>query len=185
MAGEEEGIEALKQFINATHSTSDTGLWLVTKEQAKELLAEIGEREARMKPIKDKINDDISAYFTKDPQSRIIGGRDLEAYKTPVGIVTQRAPLDITSVLYPLSLPVQAIEELYSLFKLAGSEPHAKETQIYIWNLEKEAEDAIKKRHAPEEYTGMIEVLEPNGNVKYKIKQWRTPVSMPDYLTLT
>lgn len=119
----QEEINEIVQTIAPVHSTSDTGLWLVTKDQAKELLSEIGEREARLKPIKDKINDDISAYFSKDPQSRILGGKDLEAYKTPVGIVTQRAPLDITSFLYPLSLPVQAIEELYSLFKFAGSEP--------------------------------------------------------------
>lgn len=91
-----------------------------------------------------KIYDDLLGYYVGNQLAwQIFTGLENED-ETPVGKVTQRAPLDITSVLYPIGLGAQVIEELYDLFKLAGSEPDANAMQKTIWDIEKESGDPLK-----------------------------------------
>lgn len=167
----------------AVHSRDKYPLQLGTVPQQSKLLEDLDLIRSH-KPMPNIIYDDLISYFEENNAGyKILTGLEAED-RTPVGGVTQRAPLDITSVFYPVGLGVQAIEEAWKLMKLASSDPKPDgKLKNYIeYYLPKEAEAEIAKRHAPrpeESYTGKIEYIGPDGRT-YTIKQWRDPKNIPE-----
>lgn len=65
----------------------------------------------------NNISDDINNYFFGDSmQALYITGKQAEE-KTPVGIVNHPSPIDVTSVLYPVSIFARLGENIYNTLK--------------------------------------------------------------------
>ena len=117
---DEEVVKWLKGLL-AAHNTSEYPLILGTTEQAEDLLEVIGQWGSyKSGNIPGMVYDDMIAYYNDGAPGNIITGKAEEAKdKTPVGVVTHPAPLDITSWLYWTPLVAQGIEKSYSAIKNA------------------------------------------------------------------
>jgi hypothetical protein len=117
---DEEIVKWLNRLA-AAHTTSEFPLILGTTEQAGDLLEVVGQWKGyKNGNIPGMVYDDIINYYNEGLVGNIITGRGEEARdKTPVGIVTHPAPLDITSMFYWTPLVAQAAELTYQAVKPA------------------------------------------------------------------
>lgn len=120
MANVTEGEAAILQAVGyvaekLSRKEEPPLLTLGTLNKQGELLDVYGKgQEYKTGGIAGRIHDDVASYYSSGQPGRILTGRESES-NTHVGIVPHAAPVDATSFLYPISLPIQFIEELYDL----------------------------------------------------------------------